>query len=282
VKLKRWVVIFAINLCAAVEAKSAIYDSEKLGESAGAYIEAISNYERISQSKCAYAVEEKENVKIHSISDAVSHVMPHLRSHDREEMRNWLAEEGDSAIAKTGALVGGYIERRLDDGLDIVTTCELVVTRALKIIRDSREIWFDTVWSYGRSDLWCKATDRYSGRLDGRMHEDSDPNLLLRTFRLDYETGVMDGVVGNEDYQKSLVLKNSREEFDVGMYGAFSVYDIYNTQGVSDLRLNIGWTNGYDISFTYYESVGGMSAGVCLPIAQDECLNSMDCVTLVE
>lgn len=282
-KLTMPVQFFSIILVLYVSSGHAEYNSEKLGIAAGAYVEAANNIARIKDSKCAYRLEDEEFLQVYSLEESIEHVVPFMRNSDRIELWEWLQEEGNAAARETEGLVRGFIERRLDDGLSVAETCDLLVSRSLNLLRDSRKNWKNTVWSYGKSDLWCEAIDVFDGRLTGRMVEDDDPDLLARTFRFVRETGAIEGTIIKNDNVEKLIVRNTRKEFDSGYMGSYGITDLFfGTQGVSDLRIDIDWFGGFEFSFKYYETFGGMKTGTCLPIEDNECHDAWDCLSLLE
>ena len=113
------------------------YNSGKLGEAVGGYLAANDLLDKLSESKCGYAVK-----KNNSFGTAVEEVMSYLNGRDKKRLRSFIASnQFKKELEENDEYITGYLRAASKDGLDEKTICGMMISNILMVNQSAQQQW---------------------------------------------------------------------------------------------------------------------------------------------
>lgn len=113
------------------------YNSGKLGEAIGGYLIANDLLDKLSESKCGYAVKKND-----SFNAAMEEVMPYLNGRDKKMFRSFIASnEFKRELEENNEFINGYLHAANKDGLDEKTICGMILSNIAMTYQIAQQQW---------------------------------------------------------------------------------------------------------------------------------------------
>ncbi|MBI3547241.1 MAG: hypothetical protein HY081_11725 [Gammaproteobacteria bacterium] len=138
---RKLIVSFAVGILLGLVSVSASaeYNSRKLGEAAGAYLNAVDMILQLQESKCGYLFKKKT----YSFDRTVKEVLSYLRPNDQKELQAFLdgeefrkgQEDNKRTIQESLRSLGGR------EGYDEKTICGMILSNTAMVHEYAKQKW---------------------------------------------------------------------------------------------------------------------------------------------
>ena len=126
------------------------YNSDKLGEAAGAYLAATDVMIKLSQSECGYAVKEKSKL---SLEDTRNEILQYLNEQDTKEFNSYVeSQDFKDQMAENNNFINGFMNAGKGEGeLDDKTLCGMLLQNVALQYSAAKQKWEDAKELYAGS-----------------------------------------------------------------------------------------------------------------------------------
>lgn len=133
-------VIFASSLFLGLGSETAWseYNAGKLGEAAGAYLNAVDMVLQLQQSRCGYVFKKKS----YSIEGTVKELRQHLRPKDQEELQAFLDGDEFRRVRLDNAhTIEDWLQSLAREGYDEKTICGMIASNVANVLNYAIQKW---------------------------------------------------------------------------------------------------------------------------------------------
>ncbi len=256
-KLLRTVSLIAVCFFVCGSISFAEYNSEKLGEAAGAYLAATDVMIKLSQSECGYITKEKPNI---SLQETTDEILQHLNEQDAKELLSYIESQAfKDQMVENDEFISGFMSVGAEgDELDEKTLCGMLLSNVALQYSAAGQKWKDAIQLYADNKVSSDEKNIPDGIERKAASGDPESQYQLSLLYLENE------IQGSEDQQTGIYwMKKAAIQGYTEALGSMA-YRYFTGNGVENDRLKaleyflIAANKGDKISLLNMKSLGSL------------------------